>query len=155
MILRFRKIVIAIGAVFWLAGLSSAQDRCTEAGSIRSVKNTSIGRFEYVVFDVIRPNEPTYTVETRRPPFTDYPGEETYKIKGNKFKVIVFRSVNWMCDSRQRFRLPGQAIRGIRNLYAFEGISEYVVGYRSRSRYVGTYHYDVGSIRKVVMKFRK
>ena len=149
----FGKIIIVIGMVFAFVGIGFSQDACTEAGSIKRMKNTKIGRNEYVVFDIIKPNEPTYAVETRKPPFTDYQGEETYKIAGKKFKVIVFKSLNWMCNTRERFRLPRRAIKGIKRLYAFEGIAEYVVGYNTR--YVATYHYDVGSIRKVVMKFRK
>ena len=153
MILRFRKIVIVIGAVFLLAGLSFSQGTCSEAGSIKRVKNTNIGRYEYVVFDIIKPNEPDYKVETRKPPFTDYSGDETFKIKGKKFKVISFSSLNWMCNPKETFRLSRRSIKDIKELYTFEGYADYVVGYNSR--YVGTYHYDVGSIRKVVMRFRK
>ena len=43
----------------------------------------------------------------------------------------------------------------VKELWTFEGIAEYVVGYGAESRYVTTYHYDAGSVTKVVMKFRK
>jgi len=122
------------------------------------VKNRSAGRVEYVIFDIKKPEDgatPDYAVETASPPFTDYSGEETYKIAGGKFKRIVFRSVYWMCEIPERYRLPTTAVKGIKLLSSFEGIVEFAVGYRARSRYVATYSYDAGSVTKVVMKFRK
>ncbi len=97
----------------------------------------------------------SYDVETATGPFTDYSGDETIPVKGSKFKKIVFKSIYWMCNPRERIRTPKTAIKDIKNLWAFEGISEYVVGFRAKSRYVTTYQYEAGSVIKVVMKFRK
>lgn len=131
---------------------------CTETGSITRVKNRSAGAFEYVIFDIKNPEDgavPLYEVKTAKPPFTDYSGDETYEIEGGKFKSIVFRSVYWMCEIPQKYSLPQKAVKGVKLLSSFEGIVEFAVGYRSRSSYLGTYHYLAGRETKVVMKFRK
>lgn len=133
---------------------------CTESGSIKRVKNRSIGNVEYVIFDIYKQNDSTtskmdYEVETARSPFTDYSGDETIPVNGDKFKKITFRSIYWMCETQKNITTPKTAIKDIKNLSSFEGIVEYVVGFRARSRYITTYQYDAGSVIKVVMKFRK
>ena len=151
------KLFILIGLLCLFCDASYAGS-CTEPGSISRVKNRSAGNVEYVIFDIKKPEDgatPDYTVETASPPFTGYSGEETYEIAGGKFKRIVFRSVYWMCEIPERYRLPKTAVKGIKLLWSFEGIVEFAVGYRTRSRYVATYSYDAGSVTKVVMKFRK
>ena len=127
-----------------LAGFIYAEP-CREAGSITRVKNRSVGRVEYVIFDIKKRADnapPQFSVKSSKRPFTDYSGEQTYSIAGDKYKTIVFQSINWMCEIPQKYRLPKRAVKGIKLLSSFEGIVEFAVGYRSRSRYVTTYSYE-------------
>ena len=151
------KLLIVIVLSLIVTGTIHAE-KCTEPGSITKVKNRSVGQVEYVIFDIRKAPDgslPEFEVDTAAPPFTDYSGEETYQVAGGKHKKIVFRSVNWLCDIPERYRLPKTAVKGIKLLWSFEGIVEFAVGYSSRSKYLATYSYDAGSVTKVVMKFRK
>ena len=155
--MNISRLLIPITITLLSSGIIFAEP-CREPGSITRVKNRSAGKYDYVIFDVRKSedgDQPDFEVKTASPPFTDYSGEETYEIPGGKHKSIAFRSVYWMCEIPERYRLPQTAIKGIRMLWSFEGIVEFAVGYRSRSRYLATYSYDAGSVRKVVMKFRK
>ena len=153
------KIILTIIAA--LAGSSSvlAQSAfsppCGAPGSIKRVTNTHIGNYEYVVFDVVRPPNPHYSVTTVIPPFTADGSGDPVPVTGNKFKQIRFTGVMWMCGINHVFSLPQTAIKDIKSTGQWEGVVTYVVGYRTVSTYVGYYHYDVGSIRKVVIKFRR
>ncbi|MGB7069716.1 MAG: hypothetical protein WBD22_09500 [Pyrinomonadaceae bacterium] len=146
--------ITAIFTVFFSLGNVFSQF-CTDPGSIRRIRNTSIGNHEYVVIDVFTPPNPNYSVSTVSPPFIEDPSGNPVNINGSKFKKIRFEGVVWTCQIREEFTLPRTAIKDIENISQFEGIVEIVVGYRNASRYRSTYYYDVGSIRKVVMKFRK
>lgn len=128
---------------------------CSEPGSIRRVRNTSIGNHEYVVFDVFMPPDPDYSTSAVSPPFAGGASGEPVTVRGGKFRKIRFDGVVWTCRIQELLTLPRSAVKDVENLEQFEGIIEYVVGYRGSARYITTYHYDVGSIRKVVMKFRK
>lgn len=136
------------------AGVGYSQ-KCTEEGSIRNITNSGIGKFEYVVFNFNNTAEaPDFSVETASRPFEDYSGDETINVKGNKFKKIVFRSINWTCQTQNQTRSK-TAVKDVKELWTFEGIAEYVVGFRTNSRYITTYHYKADNLTKVVMKFRK
>lgn len=150
------KIFVALGLVFLLCSFSYAE-KCTQPGSIKRVKNRSVGNVEYVIFDVYKSagSELDYEVESTSGPFTDYSGDETIPVRGSKYRKIVFKSIYWMCESRDLTRTPRSVVRDVKELWRFEGIAEYVVGIRARSRYITTYHYEAGSVMKVVMKFRK
>jgi hypothetical protein len=151
------KLFILLSLLLAFAGFTYAEP-CKEAGSITKVKNRSVGRVEYIIFDIKKGEDasaPDFEVKSAKPPFTDYSGDETYRIAGDKYKSIVFRSIYWLCEIPQKYRVPRTAVKGIKLLSSFEGIVEFAVGYRSRSRYVATYSYDAGSVTKVVMKFRK
>jgi hypothetical protein len=128
---------------------------CTAARSIKSVRNTHIGNYEYVVFDVRRPPNPHYSVTTETGPFTEDASGNPVPVAGNKFKQIRFTGVFWTCTIAEVFSLPKTAIKDIKKTGQFEGVVTYVVGYRTASVYLGTYYYDVGNIRKVVMQFRR
>jgi hypothetical protein len=152
------KIILTIIAA--LAGSSSLlasafSTPCGAPGSIKRVTNTHIGNYEYVVFDVRRPPNPHYSVTTVMPPFTADGSGDPVPVAGNKFKQIRFTGVMWMCGINHVFSLPQTAIKDIKSTGQWEGVVTYVVGYRTASTYLGTYHYDVGSIRKVVMQFRR
>lgn len=151
---KFNLIVAALGVLLILASVNFSAP-CTAAGSIKKVKNTSIGSYEYVVFDYVLPPNPTYTVTTVSPPFTEDPSGNPVVVSGAKFKEIRFDSVEWMCTIQKVFFLPKTAIKDIKQTSQFEGVVTYVVGYRNASLYAGTYFYDVGTIRKVVVRFKK
>ena len=64
----------AFAVVLTLAGLTSAQIKCTEDGTIRSVSKASAGNFETVTFDVLI-KKPDFKVTRARPPFSEYGSE--------------------------------------------------------------------------------
>jgi hypothetical protein len=151
---KFNLIVAVLGVLLIFAAVSCAAP-CTDPGSIKRVKNTRIGNYEYVVFDYVLPGTPTYTVTSATPPFTQDPSGNPVTVAGSKFREIRFDSVVWTCSINETFSLPKLAIRGIGQTSQFEGIVSYVVGYRNASKYVTSYSYDAGSIKKVVMKFKR
>ena len=117
---------------------------CKESGSITRIKNRKVGKTEYVIFDIKKGGnyEPKWEVKSVEGPFTDYSGDTTIDVAGTKFRKIVFRSFNWMCETPMRVRTPRPAVRDVKKLWAFEGIAEFVVGISPRARYVTTYSYD-------------
>jgi len=155
--LGVEKILVGFSLLFLFCSFSYAE-KCTQPGAIKRVKNRNVGNVEYVIFDVLKRaggDGVDYEVEKATGPFTDYSGDETIPVRGKKFRKIVFKSLYWMCESHEQIRTPKTAVKDVKQLSRFEGIAEYVVGIRARSRYVTTYHYDAGSVTKVVMKFRK
>ena len=150
----FVKAVIVIGLVFLFSRIGFSQ-RCTEPGSIKQITTSSIGKFEYAVFTFNGSTDDVdYSVETAAPPFTDYSGDEAIRVRGSKFRKIVFKSINWTCRTRNIARSQS-AIKDVKELWTFEGIAEYAVGFRASSRFISAYHYKSGSFTKVVLKFRK
>jgi hypothetical protein len=151
------SLIIAVsGSLLILASAAvAAPGPCVGAGSIRRVRNTAIGNYEYVVFDYVPPPAAQYTVTTVTPPFIEDEGGDTGPVNGNKFKQIRFHALNWTCTINQSFSLPKTAIKGIRKTGQFEAVITYVIGYRTASTYLNTYSYNVGSIKKVVMQFRR
>jgi hypothetical protein len=149
------RLMIAVsGSLLILANAAFAAP-CAGAGSIRRVRNTAIGNYEYVVFDYVPPPAAHYSVITVTSSFTEDEGAEPGTISGNKFKQIRFKAPNWTCTINQSLSLPKTAIKGIKRTGQFEAVITYVVGYRTASTYLGSYSYPVGSIRKVVMRFRR
>jgi hypothetical protein len=148
-------IIAALAGSSSMLGQSAFSTPCGAPGSIKRVTNTRIGDYEYVVFDVRRPPNPTYSVTTVMPPFTADGSGDPVSVAGNKFKQITFTHVMWMCGINHVFSLPQTAIKDVKGTGQWEGVVSYVVGYRTASTYLGSYHYDVGSIRKVVMRFRR
>jgi hypothetical protein len=121
-----------------------------------SVTITSLGKYEYVIFNLKKPLNSgfSYSVSTVSPPFVEESGA-TITIAGNKFRKIRFTNVTWTCLISEAFSLPKPAIKGLARTEQFEGTVSYTVGYRNSSAYIKTYAYNAGSIRKVVMMFRK
>jgi hypothetical protein len=142
--------------VFMAASAAAQAAYCTAPHSIKRVKNTyPVGHYEYVVFDIVAsPNRP-YSVSTGKRPFIADPSGLPVSVKGAKFKKIRFADVFWTCSIRHALALPKTAIKDVKRLGQFEGVVEYVVGYRKASRYISTYAYPAGSNWKVVMKFEK
>jgi len=141
-----------------LAHLSTVEAApCSEPNSISRVRNRApSGSYEYVVFNFIKPTTvPNYTVTSVSPPFVQDPSGQTITIAGSTFKEIRFSNVVWTCSIEEIFNLPKQAIQGIGRTGQFEGEITYVVGAGSSSRFIDSYSYDAGGIRKIVMRYRK
>ena len=128
---------------------------CTDPAAIKSARNTKIGRNEYVVFTLIKPVTPNYSVATGNPPFHQDGSGLEFHVAGPRYKRIAFQGVMWTCTIAENFALDRPAVRDIKKSGQFEGTVGYVVGYRSKAHYVTTYEYDAGPYRKVVMKFRR
>lgn len=130
---------------------------CSSAGSIVRVKNINTTNYEYVEFKLKRPLNSGYSygVTTVSPPFIEDPSGNTVVVSGKKFKKIKFNSITWTCTITQNISLPNIAIKGIKKLSQFEGIVEYVIGYRKTSSYISTTWWNSGSYRIVRMKFKK
>jgi hypothetical protein len=152
---KLSHIAAMIVGLLILASNPAFSAPCTAARSIKRVKNTHIGNYEYVVFDVRRPPNPHYSVTTQAGPFTEDASGDPVPVTGPKFKQIAFTGVYWTCTIAENFSLPNTAIKDIKKTGQFEGHVTYVVGYRAASTYLATYYYDVGNIRKVVMQFRR
>jgi hypothetical protein len=146
---------VVFGVLTGIANVCVA-DPCTLPGSIMSVKNTSpAGSYEYVEFDIKSPPTHTYTVTSVKPPFFADPSGDPISVAGKKFKQIVFTSVEWMCSINNVFTLPKLQIKGIKQADQSEGVISYIIGYKAEKNYVTTQQSSVGSITKVVMKFKK
>jgi len=148
--------MISLAVVLLLSSAAYSQ-ACTDPGSIISITNSSSGIYEYVTFKIQKPlnSDYGYSVSTVHPVFKEEPSDNTVSITGPKYKRIRFKGITWMCTIAENFSLPKTAIKDIKELEQHEGIVVYVVGYRNASTYVSTSTSNVGSIRKVVMKFKK
>ena len=154
--LKITMTAIALGVLLLLSTVAYAQP-CTDPSSIISVSNTSAGSFEYVTFRLQKPLNAGYgySVATVHGPFAEEPSDNPVTIVGPRYKRIRFKGITWMCTIAENFSLPKTAIKAIKGLEQHEGIVVYVVGYRSASTYVSTSTVNAGSIRKVIMKFKK
>lgn len=149
---KYRLSIAVVGMMLLFAGMAFA-DNCSEPGSILRVSKSRIGSYEYVVFRVMMPPDPAYTVTTASPPFTEDPSGNPVSIPGPSYKSVKFTGVNWMCTIPQYFS-PTRTVRRVRKISQFEGQVEYIIGYRPGWKYAGNYTYDVGSVRRVVVRFR-
>ena len=159
---RNLSVIAALTALLFLTNVSFSQPcnssgTCNTAGAIKRVKNTRIGNYEYVVFDIKKPLNTgySYSVSSILPPFIENPSGNSISINGNQFKKITFENISWMCPIKEIFSLPNAAIKDIKKVTQFEGKVEYVVGHSASSTYVGTYSYSLFWTRKVVMKFKR
>jgi hypothetical protein len=134
----------ALGVLFGMSGPGNAAP-CNAPNSIAKIKNTSIGMYEYVVFDFIRPPTlPNYSVSTHSGTFIQDASGNTVTVTGSHFKQVQFRGVVWTCSIQEVLTLPRTAIKGIKNVGQFEGVITYGVGYRAGSLYMGTYNFNGG-----------
>jgi len=147
-------LVAAFAAMVIFSGLAAAQAKCTEAGTIKSVTKASSGNFETVTFDTLI-REPDLKVSNARPPFSQYGSEKRLKIRGNYFKSIVLRGINWECKISEAFAAKTSNVKAVKSVEQFEGQVEYIIGYNKRGSYVG---HSVAKTKKgsrVTLKFRK
>lgn len=151
-----RKLFVLFSAFALLLGIAIASfaQKCTEDGAIRRVTKSRVGNFETVTFEV-NSDSPDYTVENARPPFTYSESDDVVRVRGKVFKTIQFKSVFWTCTIAENFRAATIQIMDVKNIEQFEGYVGYAIGYRKRSKYVGTTQTHVGKKTMVVMKFRR
>jgi hypothetical protein len=148
--------IIGFGVLLLLSTAAYSQ-ACTDPSSILSVTNSSAGSLEYVTFRLKKPLNSGYgySVATVSGPFVEEPNDNPVTISGPKHKRIRFKGITWTCEIAENFSLPKTAIKAIKRLEQHEGIVVYVVGYRTASTYLSTSTVNAGSIRKVIMKFKK
>ena len=152
---KFFTILAVCAALMMFFSISSAQvQKCTEDGSIARVTKSSSGKFELVTFEVLS-DSPDYKVSNAHRPFSDYGSEKPLSIKGNYFKSIVFRGVNWTCEIDEKLSTKTSTIMAVKNIEQFEGQVNYIIGYRTKAKYVSTTSTGTGKARKITLKFKK
>jgi hypothetical protein len=151
------RLIAAFAAAFIALPAAANAAACGPSGSIVSVRNSSIGAFEYVIFKFHKPpTVPAYTVTAVTPPFTEDPSGNPVSVAGSKFTEVTFQSVYWMCTIAHNFHLPKTAIKGIKQTGQFEGVVSYVIGRRASSHYISNYSYNSGpGYRSIVIKYKK
>lgn len=138
-----------------LATLSLAQERCTEDGSIRSVTKARSGNYETVTFEFNGKGLPqNINVTNEKPPIEDYGGENLH-MKGKYFKGIHMNMVMWTCTIRENFGAKTTTIKDVKNSEQFEGYVTYVIGYTSKSKYVGKTEIIGAKRSKIIIKFKR
>lgn len=146
---------LACMSVLTLITLASAQERCTEDGSIRSVTKARSGNFETVTFEINGDTLPgKIEVTNEKPPIRDYGGDNLH-MKGKAFKGVHMSMVMWTCSIRENFKAKTSTIKDVRNSEQFEGYVTYVIGYSSRSKYVGKTEITGKTRSKIIIKFRR
>ena len=144
-------------AAFLLAPALAQAAPCAEPNSIVSVRNTSAGAFEYVIFKYQQPpNLPSYTVTAAMPPFAQDVSGDPVTVGGAKFTQVRFDGVVWFCTVSEQLHLPRSAIKDIKSIGQFEGVITYIIGRRARSHYVSNTTRPAGAgFREIVIKYRK
>ena len=152
-----KRLIALLAAAFTALPAIANAAACGPANSIISVRNSSKGAFEYVVFKFHKPpTVPTYSVKAVNPPFTEDPSGNPVNVAGSKFTEVAFQSVFWMCLIAENFALPKTAIKGIKQTSQFEGYVTYVIGRRASSHYISNYSFDSGpGYRSIVIKYKK
>jgi hypothetical protein len=151
----FKYFLLIVFVIIQFEGIKLNAQQCVDPNSLLKYKNSRIGPNEYVIFIFKRPTSFTYSVNTCTPPFISAQSGEPVTVAGDKFKKINFSNVVWMCQSVNNISLySGGKVKGVSCIEQFEGEISYVVGYRSNVTYRGTYYYNSGNKKYVVMKFR-
>ena len=144
----------ALAALFVFSTLTFAQQqKCTEPGSIKRISKARSGKFETVTFEVFTPS-PTLKVTNAHRPFENYNGDPVH-IRGNYFKEVRFTGVNWTCKIVQNFHAATSTVMGIANTEQFEGYVTYIIGYKTKSKYVGQSSSTSGGVKRIVFKFKR
>ncbi len=149
-------IVIAVAATIlaFSTFTLAQQEKCAEVGSIISVTKARSGHFETVTF-LVNSTDPNYNVKTSHPPFTYSESDTPVHIRGKYFKTIQFQAVYWTCKIAENFKASTMTIMGVKNTEQFEGYVSYTIGYRQKSKYVGTTRSTSGGKTKVIVKFKR
>ena len=130
------------------------QQRCTEDGSIKRVTKSVSGNFELVTFEVLS-TDPAYKVTTAKVPFSEYGSEKPLHIKGPYYKSIVLTGINWTCKISEKLSAATTTITAVKSVEQFEGQVEYIIGYKTKGKFVSSYKTGTGNSRKVVLKFKR
>jgi hypothetical protein len=154
---------LCLGMLLLLSNVGFSQSfvnsTCNAAGSILSVKNTTSGKYEYVTFRVKKPLQANYgysITTVSGSTFVEDPSGDTITVTGSRFKKIRFRGVYWTCQINEILSLPKFIIKDIKRIKQYEGIVEYVVGYRNPpAKFLGSYSVNSSTVRSVVMVFRR
>ena len=142
-------------AILICSAVSLAQGiKCKEDGTITRVSKTASGGFELVTFDV-KIKKPDFKVSNAKPPFQQYGSEKRLRIKGDRFKSIVFRGINWECTIGESLGAATTNIKAVKSIEQFEGQVEYIIGYTKRGSYVTQTTTRAGSGSRVTLKFKK
>ena len=146
---------VACGIVVLASAASAQQQRCTEAGSIRSITKARSGNFETVTFEFVGNGLPEKAeVRDVKPPIENYGGDNLH-MKGRVFKSVFFAMVAWTCDIRENFKAKTSTIRDIKQTEQFEGYVSYAIGYTAKSKYVGKSVVHGKRTTKFIVKFRR
>ncbi len=144
----------AFASMFALSAFTFAQQqKCTEEGSILRVIKARSGNFETITFEVFTPG-PDFKVTTAHRPFENYNGDPVH-IRGNYFKEVRFTGVNWTCEIVQNFHAATSTVMGIANTEQFEGYVTYIIGYKTKWKYLGQSSSTSGGVKRIVFKFKK
>ncbi len=152
---NFISILAVSAAVLICSTVSLAQGiKCKEDGTITRVSKAVSGAFELVTFDV-KIKKPDFTVRNAKPPFQQYGSERRLKVRGDHFKSIVFRGINWECTIGESFAAATSNIKAVRSIEQFEGQVEYIIGYTKKGSYVSQTITRTASGSRVTLKFKK
>ncbi|MFM9905939.1 MAG: hypothetical protein ACKVQJ_15360 [Pyrinomonadaceae bacterium] len=147
-------IVAACASILAFSTLSLAQQqKCSEPGSIKRIIKARAGNFETVTFEVVPPS-PDFKITNAHRPFENYGGDPVH-IKGKYFKEVRFTGVNWTCKISENFSAATTTVTGVAQTEQFEGYVTYIVGYRTKSKYIGQSSTTSGGIRRIVLKFKR
>ena len=143
------------GLVLLSSAASAQMQKCTEAGSIRSVTKARSGNFETVTFEIVGSALPEIVeVRNEKPPITNYGGDNLH-MKGPYFKSVNLRMVPWTCEIRENLGARTTTITGVKQEEQFEGYVGYAIGYTSKRKYVGVTKITGAKTSKVIVKFRR
>ncbi len=144
-----RLLPVFVFAALMAMTSSSFAASCTDPGSIRVVRNTRIGSYEYVIFKYISPTRlpatvPVYTVTTHTGPFIHDASGQAITVAGWHLMQVQFQGIVWTCTIKHQFTLPRIAVKDIKNVGQFEGVVTYGIGLRTPSHhYLADYTYTV------------
>ena len=145
---------VVLSFLFILLGAELFAQNCNEANSLLSVKKRKAGRTEYVIFSLKNPVTATIKMSDAKRPFYQEASGAPIKISGCKFKKITFTSIGWQCKVQENFSSSTYLIRQVRIVEQFEGIINYVVGYRCNTKSIISYNYDDGDTKKYVVRLK-
>ena len=147
-----KKMTLIAAGVLWSAS-TTASAYCHVNNSIRSVTNTHIGMYEYVVFTIKGHLLGSYTVSAATgPTFEEDPSGNMIAVTGPAYTKIQFTGMKWMCTVHQNYFVPKSTIKQVAKVGQFEGVLGFVVGHQAAT-YLGHYTYSIPGYEKVILKF--
>ncbi len=115
---------------FCLIVATAQAGKCKDKGSILSVKTTKNGRSEYIIFTIKKPLSYKGNLSTvKDPKSVTGPSGEPIDVKGCKYKMIVFKDINWTCEFPEYFLSSMTMLQGIKKVEQFEGVVSYLFAY--------------------------